>query len=323
MASANTSWGDILTSTLENRDTMTADNVINNNAFLAYLNKAGKVRKIDGGNSILQPLTYLENPTAGWYSGYETLNITPSEPLSAAQFDWKQASVAVSISGLEAEVQNTGKSQFIDLLETRIDNADSTFRNMIEEGVFSDGTGSGGKQIGGLQLLIADSPSTGSPGGINRATYSFWRNYANIYGTATSTSNIKTRMNTAWVNLVLGAEQPDAIFTDNNYWSIYHDSLTDIQRITDIGEKGMTGFQTLAYKGKPVVLAGGLGGSCPTNRMYFVNFKYLFLKVHKDRYFKPLGGKREAINQDAFTKLIGFAGNMTASQLRLQGVIGE
>ena len=32
--------------------------------------------------------------------------------------------------------------------------------NNISSGVYSDGTGSGGKQIGGLQLLVADDPTT-------------------------------------------------------------------------------------------------------------------------------------------------------------------
>jgi len=108
-----------------------------------------------------------------YYSGSETLNIGASDVITAAEFDWKQAAVAVQASGLEIDVQNTGKEMVIDLLEARIKNAERTMKNNITSGLYSDGTGTGGKQIGGLQLLVADDPTTGTVGGINRATYSF------------------------------------------------------------------------------------------------------------------------------------------------------
>jgi len=41
------------------------------------------------------PLTYKR------YSGYDILNITPSDVFTAAQYPFAQAAVAVSISGLE------------------------------------------------------------------------------------------------------------------------------------------------------------------------------------------------------------------------------
>jgi hypothetical protein len=43
---------------------------------------------------------------------------------------------------------------------------------------------------------------------------------------------------------------------------------------------------------------------------------------HTKRNFSPIGEKRFAVNQDASVELIGFAGNMTTSNRRLQGVLG-
>jgi hypothetical protein len=175
MASPNLS--EIVTTTLRNRSGKLADNVTSNNALLNRLNKKGNVKPVDGGRTIVQELDYQENGTFKRYSGYETLDISPSEVFSAAEFDWKQGAVSVSISGLE-ELQNSGSERVIDLLESRIKNAERTMANNVSNDLYSDGTASGGKQIGGLQHIIADAPSTGTVGGINRATYSFWRNYA-------------------------------------------------------------------------------------------------------------------------------------------------
>jgi hypothetical protein len=86
-------------------------------------------------------------------------------------------------------------------------------------------------------------------------------------------------------------------------------------------EMASIGFQSLKYMTADVVLDGGFGGGAPTNSMYFLNTDYMYLRPHKDRFFAPIGDERFATNQDAMVKLIGFAGNMTISNRRLQGVL--
>jgi hypothetical protein len=48
-------------------------------------------------------------------------------------------------------------------------------KNKMGAAVYADGTGSAGKEIGGLALLVPDAPTVGTVGGINRATWAFWR----------------------------------------------------------------------------------------------------------------------------------------------------
>ena len=120
-----------------------ADNVAKNNAILTTLSTKGRIKTFGGGNVILQELEFAENSTVKNYSGYETLNISPSEVMSSASFDIKQKAVAVSISGLE-ELQNSGREQMIDLLEARVSNAEKSMANSIAVDMYSDGTGDGG-----------------------------------------------------------------------------------------------------------------------------------------------------------------------------------
>ena len=100
--------------------------------------------------------------TFQWYSGYQTLNISPSQVFTAAEFPIRQAALAISISGLE-ETQNATEEAIIDLLESRVENGERTFLNGLSMGLYGDG--SVANSIGGLQLLIASSPSTGVVGG--------------------------------------------------------------------------------------------------------------------------------------------------------------
>lgn len=323
MASPNLS--EIVTTTLRNRGKKLADNVTDNNALLMRLKEKGKVKPVSGGRNIVQELEYAENGTFKYYSGYETLDISPSDVLTAAEFDYKQAAVAVSISGLE-QLQNSGPDAIIDLLESRISNAERTMKNNIAAGVYADGTGSGGKEIGGLQLLVADSPSTGTVGGINRANYSFWRNISydatTDGGAAATSTNIQDYMNAVYVQLCRGTDKPDLIVADNNYFKLYWSSLQSIQRITN-SKLGEAGFENLKFMGADVVLDGGQGGDCPTNHMYFLNTNYIHYRPHKDRDMVPLDPERFSTNQDAMVKLIAWAGNMTGSNLSLQGILKD
>ena len=320
MASPNLS--EIITTTLRSRTGKLADNVTDNNALLKRMKMRGTVKPVSGGRTILQELAYAENVTFQRYSGYEVLNISPSDVFTAAEFDWKQAAVNVTISGLE-QMQNSGSEAIIDLLASRIQNAEDTMANNIASDLYSNGTASGGKQIGGLQLLVADDPTTGTVGGINRATWTFWRNQkyqaTSDGGSAASAANIQRYMNTLYLRCSSGTDRPDMIIADNTYYQFYWNSLQAIQRIsqTDTGEAG---YQNLKFMGADVVFDGGVGGACPTNHMYFLNTKYLHFRPHAQRNFVPLDSK-ESVNQDAVVKPIVFMGNMTLSNAFLQGVL--
>lgn len=320
---------EIVTTTLRNRDKQRADNVSKNNALLTRLRKKGNVRPFSGGRTITQPMEYAENGTFKRYSGYEALNISPSDVFTSAEYNIAQAAVAVSMSGLEM-LQNSGREQVIDLLEGRIRNAERTLINNIALDCYSDGTSDGGRQIGGLALLVAVSPSTGTVGGIDRSASiaSFWRNISfdatTDGGAAATSSNIQSYMNRVYMQLVRGADSPDLIVADNNYFRLYWESLQAIQRITSsASDVASAGFQSLQYMGADVVLDGGYGGGAATNRMYFLNTNFLFFRPHTDRNFSTMGDERVAVNQDAMVKLIGFAGNMTMSNAFLQGVLKD
>jgi hypothetical protein len=331
---------DVVTTTIEHRSKKAADNVTRNNALFRRLEKKGNVRSFDGGRTIWQEVEYALNGTANWYSGYEVLNIAPQSIFSAAEFYIRQAAVAVSISGLE-ELQNAGEEQMINLIAGRVKNAENSLTTLIaSSGVYSDGTNA--KAIGGLQFLVASSPSTGVVGGIDRSAWQFWRNisYSSLTngGAAATSANIRRYMDAVYVQLVRGTDKPDLLVADNNYWLAYNESLQPLQRITD-AEMAEAGYQSLVYMGSPVVLDGGFQGftsdpsqfgptsggtsigGVPANTMYFLNTDYIYYRPHSRRNFKPLSPDRHSVNQDAMVKLIGWAGNMTVSNARLQGVL--
>lgn len=321
MAVPNSTYSEIATLTLESRSGKLADNVSDNTALLYRLRERGKKRPFSGGNVILEEIAYQETGTYKRYSGYDTVNIAASDVFTSAEFEIKQAAVAITMSGLE-ELQNAGDEQVIDLLSSRIENAERTFMNNISADCYSDGTADSGKQIGGLQALVADA-GTGTVGGINSGTWTFWQNQVYDFSDNSVTagpSTINTAMNTLYLSCSRNRDHPDLIVADNTYFRYYWESMQAIQRIPN-PKLGEAGFENLRFMGADVVFDGGLGGDAPATHMYFLNTEYLSYRPHRRRDMVPLDPDRYATNQDAMVKLIGWAGNLTVRNRSLQGVI--
>lgn len=316
MAFANVT--DLVATTLERRSKEIADNITGNNALLATLNMKGRVRPFSGGRIIYEEISQAENSNVGWYSGYDTLSTAAQDVITAAEYNIKQAACPVVMSGLE-ELQNAGPDQLIDLLDARMEVAEGTMANLISAGLYSDGTGSGSKQITGLLAAVPVDPTTGTYGGINRATYTFWRSYALDTGAAPSATTIQAKFNTTWANLVRGKDHPDLITVDDDVWSAYMASLQTNQRFTD-SKLATLGFSTVRYMSADVVLDSGIGGDHTDVTAFFLNSKYLHFRPHKDRNMVPLKA-RHPVNQDASVTMLLWAGNLTCSGARFQGQI--
>jgi len=326
MAFANSAVSDIIATTIQSRTGVIADNVTKNNALLARLKQRGNIKMFSGGNVILQELSFQANGNAGWYAGYDLLPIAAQDVISAAQYDIKQAACPVTISGLD-QLQNSGKEQIIDLLEARVNVGESSMANLIAQGVYSDGTAAGGKQIDGLQKQVIAVPTSGTVGGIDRLTWTFWRNQtfdaSTDGGAATTAANIQSYFNRLWAKLVRGMDRPDLIVVDNVYWGLYMASLQAIQRFSGTDDAKL-GFVSIKFMDADVVLDGGIGGFMPASTAYFLNTKYLHYRPHRDRNMVPLSpGQRYSVNQDAAVQILAWAGNLTSSGLQFQGIMVE
>lgn len=320
---ASPGLSEIITTTLRNRSGKCADNVSKGNPLLFMLKEQGGWDSATG-RTIVQELEYAEGRFQ-WYAGYDILDISPSDVITAAEYPWAQGAGLVAANGLEIDVQNTGKEQIIDLFKQRIGNAERTMKNQITFGMYSDGTAFSGKIIGGLQLIVADNPATGTVGGINRATFPFWRNQffrgTTDGGGAISATNIQGYMDELFLRCTRGTDKPGIIIADRNTYKFYWTSLQAIQRITDGStSKQGAGFRSLDFTGVPVYYEDNPG--IPDRHMYFLNTDYLKLRYAPKRNFTPLPSER-AYNQDAFVQMVLWAGQLTTSNASLQGVLNN
>ena len=293
MTSPNLS--EIITTTLRNRSKNLSDNVSNHNPLLNRMRERGNLTQVTGRDIVCE-LEYADNGSVAFYNGYEVLDTSPSDVLTAAVFEYKQLAGNVTISGRE-QIQNSGEQAIINLLEARIGNLERSMENSLASSLFSDGTGTSGKEVGGLQLVVADS-GTGTVGGINSSTFTFFQNkQATATSSAFSTANIQSDMNSLYIQLVRGTDAPDLVVAGSTPYTTFLATLQTLQRVAD-SRLADLGFTAVKYLNSDVVY----DSNCAASRMYFLNTNYLRLETAAGRDFVP-GEAKESINQDATVKL--------------------
>jgi len=317
MASPNSTFTEMVTTTLRNHPTEIADNVSDHNALYRRLKTKGKLKTLSGGYEIVRPLDYAENSTYQRYAGFDTLNIGASDVLSAAKFEWVQAAIHVTASGRELRM-NSGREQLIDLAAARTRNAMRTAANNMSIDLYSSGALT--NQMGGLAHIIQND-GTGTVGGINSSTYTFWKNqFREASGTnAVTSSNIKDEMMVLWLTCVRGGDKPDLIVSSHDFFTAFWKSLTDLQRYAEPNE-ATVGFQALKFITADVIFDSNSNFSTTAEKMYFLNTEYLELIAHRAANWTTLDEK-VSVNQDAEVIPIIWQGNLVCSNRSLQGVL--
>ena len=315
---ANSTFTELVSTTFRKHRREIVDNLSNRNALLKYMMKRGNKRSEDGGLSIAAPLDYASNSTYQRYSDWDALNISASDVISAAEYQWRQIAINVVASGRELRI-NSGDSRIINLAKARIKNALRTFNNNFSSDLYS--TGALTNQINGLQALVADA-GTGTVGGIDSTAFPFWQNQvidASVLSVTPSASTIEAQlMLPAWLATDRGPDdQVDLIVADNNYYGFFEASQLSLKRYSNTG-KGSAGFVSLRFKNADVIYDGNSG--IPVNHMYFVNTNYLELVVHKDADMEIMDDMRP-VNQDGVVTPILWMGNLVCTNRSLQAVI--
>jgi hypothetical protein len=315
MATPNSTFTEMVTTTLRSHPSEVADNVSKHNALYRRLKLGGKIKKLSGGYEIVRPLDYAENGTYQRYSGYDALNIGASEVVSAAKFDWVQSAIHVTASGRELRL-NSGKEQLIDLAATRTKNALRTAANNMSLDMYSSGSLT--NQMGGLGAIIT-TDGTGTVGGISTTGNTWWKNQFQELSGANTYAGIKDDMITLWINCKRGGDKPDLIVLTNDLYAAYWRNLTALQRYNDNLSEANAGFNALKFESADVIHDLESTNFASTGEIgYFLNTNYLELVVHRDANWTTLDEKM-SVNQDAVVIPIIWQGQMTVSNRALQG----
>jgi hypothetical protein len=293
------------------------DNVFLSQALLYFIKNGGGFSQQPGGALIEETLEYAENTTFKSYSDLETLDTTRIDVFDAARFNWKEIAGTCVYSELE-KARASGTEAKFDLIESKVKNARNSMFAVINRQMYSDGTGNGSKDIGGLALLISSTPTTGTVGGINRALFPFWRNRQGSGAKTTNAfDNLRGAMRTSYNSCSKGAQDdhPDAMIFDQTSFEGYESTLTVNERFTTKAD-GDGGFknETMKFKGAKVTF----DEDCPSGTGYTLNMSHIkFRYLIWAKAFPPV----DPANQTAEVVKFLTIGNLSINNPRRLGVI--
>jgi len=299
----------IVSTTMENYKSELADNIFDESVVLNQIKKDGGYKPFDGGTKLIEPLISGENSTAEAYGAYDQVDVTPQNNITSALYDPKYYTVSMVYSKQD-KLQNSGKSAVINLVESKIKNAEASLKNLINQDMFT-GNAANSKKILGLSQIIE---ATGEVGGLNPATagQEFWA--SNEENTAEALT--LARMDNMVTTLSRGSGklyQPNIILTTGTLYDKFNSLLVANQRFAD-PKLAEAGFTSILHKGVPVVF----DANCTSGVMYFINTKFLNLRYHKDDNF-VMSPTLTPTDQHADIAHLTWTGALTTNNRKAQG----
>ncbi len=305
------------------------NNVFNSRALLRMLadpDANGKARMtgykedVSGGRIFEYPIEYAENTNFGMIGEMDTIPTTRVDTFDAFQFNQRICAGTVIISKLE-EARNKGDQKF-DVIAAKLANAKDSATAVMNRNMWT-GDGSG-NNFDGLSRLIANTPITGTVGGVNRATFTFARNRANSGAkTAVIYDNLRSSMTTTFNQCSLGGVDmvPTAAITDQTTFAAYESLLVAVEKIERSSKAtgGDIGFlnDAIQFKGKCDLM---YDEDAPASEVRFTNPKALKFTVLSGCWMKMLPPVDPANQLVEATKVYTF-GNLGFNGPRYLGVV--
>jgi hypothetical protein len=310
---ANPNLGQIIATTLFMQRDETADLVTYAQPVLIALKERGKIKRYPGGYELRYGAEFTQ-PSGQWYSGAQQLSTYSPDIYDVFQFPWRQVAAPCVITGYERRINSGSKFQLKNLVKGKVDNSKKALRNSVSVSSMSDGTGSGGLEILGLDGHMGATQTSGTIGGIERGSYTWAR--CNTLGftadlTLTwSATTIQQGLLAAHIKCIRNNSRPDLALATATPWQFLHNSMTALQIQTKVGSDiAKAGFATVYFMGAEYVLMAGYGITEGTAVIYLMTLgdsgDGWEFAVHQDLDFGPLGDQRTPVDQDLTVEYVG------------------
>ena len=315
MATGNTSFTKLITTTLQNLPSEVFDAVSTNNALLYMLQKRGNLKIVSGGRDFTHPIYYKKNTSFKAYDKTETIDTPLMDDITRAVYPIKVIAGSIVISLLEEAMNSGNKEKLIDLVEETVTRARISMSEEMGDQVHDSGAGA--KNFDGLPFLINSAPSGQSDvGGIDASASdnTYWRNQIGTTADFSSTAATSFgKMSALVAAATFGRQGPRLIVTTKTLYAEYEALLTSNIRYATT-ELADAGFMHLAYQTMPVVF----DDNCASGVMYFVDTDNLWLQVLA-RGNMELTDMQPSHDQLMRVALLYLFGNLTTGSRRTNG----
>src|SRR3990170_1328834 len=243
---------ELIATTFDKVKPVLVDQITSDMPLLAWLNLKTRVTE-DGGLTIRRPVLFAFNDTVGSYSGYDLIDTTPQDGFGYAEYDWKQYSGSVTISGRD-ELLNAGTARIVNLLQAKIEQLRVSVEDDMNAMLWADVTteGNAGKDFLSVPAIVGDAVTAGATGkvilgGVDGSTETWWQSKITDGLDLTTLDGVRT-MSSLRNELQIAKSRPDGLFTTQAIYEAYEALATPNIRFesTPMAELG---FDSISFRG--------------------------------------------------------------------------
>lgn len=298
------------------------DNVYNSNALTFRMLQANR-RLVRGGTQIEVPLMYARFSAGGPYSGFDVLNVAPSDTVKNGAWDWRQHYVPVSVDGLTL-IKTDQPEAVVNFIEMYFAQAEMEMAENMGVGIMSNGS-SNPKEIDGLQGAVDDAGVLVTYGGLSRNTNTWWRSQDD----STTATLTLTALNSMFGNCSQGGRHPTIICSRqeqyNRFWALnVINQDFPVQPAGHDEQLASAGFTNQLFNGVPWIVDSHTfdGPNSSNSAILMLNENYIWLAVspRADFYLEDF---QTPVNQDAMVAKLLWAGNLIVTNCARQGKLSN
>jgi len=286
-----------------------------------------KKKSFKGTKQYINETIRKERHSSGqFYYGADEVTYGSSDPVAHANYPWTSffdgftidedealsAGIILDVDNPKAKATADEAVALVNLMSEKMISLRDGMLMQTDQNLHLDGS-QDDDAIAGLDAIVATVPATGTIGGIDRETNSYWRNSATL---SIATTDLLNKMELAWRDCTKNGGKPDLILVGQDFYDAYITATSaSIVINANQGANGASldgAISDLTFRGVPLVIDyqfENLEALVSTStdwdkRCYFINTKHLTLRKMEGHDMKLRTPPR---NADKFVASFGMS----------------
>ena len=204
---------------------------------------AGRKMFLGARQNIVENIRRTYGSNFNWAYGEDPVVFNKRNTTEQAAFPWRRAVDGLYLdydrlfgNGIKVregergafKLEQNEKVQLLNLLDEQMEALREGFMQRLDLELHRNGTADP-DSIVGLDTLISVAPTTGTVGGLDRATALYWRNHAETGISVATVGTLAQRMELAWRSCIRNGGSPDFILAGGDFIDAYRREITVTQ----------------------------------------------------------------------------------------------
>ncbi|GAA4401220.1 phage major capsid protein [Quisquiliibacterium transsilvanicum] len=204
---------------------------------------AGRKTFLGAKQNIVENIRKTYGSNFSWAYGEDAVVFNKRNTTEQAAFPWRRAVDGLYLdydrlfgNGIKVregergafKLEQNEKVQLLNLLDEQMEALKEGFMQKLDLELHRDGTADT-DAIVGLDTLVSVAPTTGTVGGLDRGTATYWRNHAETGISVASVGTLAQKMELAWRKCIKNGGSPDFILAGGDFIDAYRKEITVTQ----------------------------------------------------------------------------------------------